>query len=89
LYSAPADIISDAALIEGLESTKRTATDLAITVDMARATEARIQAARGAFRMVAVEGSMLFFVVYQLCALEHMYRYSLQSFVAFFLKVGL
>ena len=36
--------------------------------------------------MVATEASLLYFVLLQLCFVDHMYQYSLDSFTMFFLK---
>ena len=49
-------------------------------------TDAQIEAAREAYRPQASEGAMLYFLLTQLCAIEHMYQYSLDSFVTFFFK---
>ena len=35
---------------------------------------------------MAAEGSMIFFLIIQLCIAEHMYQYSLDSFVTFLFK---
>lgn len=40
----------------------------------------------GRYRGVAAEGSMLFFLIIQLCIIEHMYQFSLDSFVNFLMK---
>lgn len=34
----------------------------------------------------ASEGAMLYFLLTKLCAIDHMYQYSLDSFVTFFYK---
>jgi len=41
---------------------------------------------REVYRRVATEGSMLYFLLIQLCIVDHMYQYSLESFVTFFFK---
>eukprot|EP00927_Polykrikos_kofoidii_P041032 TRINITY_DN34968_c0_g2_i1.p1 TRINITY_DN34968_c0_g2~~TRINITY_DN34968_c0_g2_i1.p1 ORF type:complete len:3218 (+),score=730.51 TRINITY_DN34968_c0_g2_i1:1253-9655(+) len=82
----PATILDNLPLITGLETTKATSKEIAIQVTKATQTEIEINHSREAYRPVASEGSMLFFIVIQLCFLEHMYQYSLDSFVAFLYK---
>ena len=86
LANAPTDILSDIPLIEGLESTKATVTEINDAVTKGRVTEAGINIAREVYRVVASEASLLYFAILQLCYVEHMYQYSLDSFTMFFLK---
>lgn len=48
--------------------------------------EADINRLREIYRVVAAEGAMLYFLLIQLCVVEHMYQYSLKSFEYFFYK---
>jgi dynein heavy chain len=41
---------------------------------------------REIYRRVAAEGAMLYFLLIQLCIVDHMYQYSLESFTTFFFK---
>lgn len=84
LSNAPDDILSDVALIEGLEQTKQTANDVARAVLKGREAEKEINLAREVYRPVAHEASMMYFLMGQLCKVNHMYRYSLESFMTFF-----
>eukprot|EP00601_Ochromonadales_sp_CCMP2298_P009433 CAMPEP_0173264512 /NCGR_PEP_ID=MMETSP1142-20121109/28018_1 /TAXON_ID=483371 /ORGANISM="non described non described, Strain CCMP2298" /LENGTH=2531 /DNA_ID=CAMNT_0014200063 /DNA_START=20 /DNA_END=7615 /DNA_ORIENTATION=+ len=86
LANAPTDILSDIPLIEGLEATKFTATEINEAVAKGIQTEIGINQAREVYRGVAVEASLLYFVLLQLCYVDHMYQYSLDSFTMFFLK---
>ena len=86
LSNAPADILSDIPLIEGLEQTKQTATEINDAVAKGIQTEIGINQAREVYRPVATEASLLYFVLLQLCSVDHMYQYSLDSFTFFFLK---
>jgi dynein heavy chain len=38
------------------------------------------------YRVVAAEGAMLYFLVISLSVVDHMYQYSLESFIHFFFK---
>ena len=86
LAKAPDDILSDVPLIEGLEATKAAAVEINAAVAEGRTTERLINQARETYRVQAAEGAMLYFLLTQLCGIDHMYQYSLDSFVFFFLK---
>jgi dynein heavy chain len=86
LANAPADILSDIPLIEGLEATKETANEINEAVIKGKQTEIGINVAREVYRIVATEASLMYFVMLQLCGIDHMYQYSLDSFTLFFLK---
>jgi dynein heavy chain len=82
----PATILENIPLIDGLEVTKKTSAEIAIQVKLAQETEVLINTSREEYRPVAAEGSMIFFLIIQLCIVEHMYQYSLGSFVTFLYK---
>lgn len=86
LANAPADILSDIPLIEGLEATKETANEINEAVAKGKLTEIGINQAREVYRVVAMEASGTYFVMLQLCMVDHMYQYSLDSYTMFFLK---
>jgi len=86
LANAPEDILSDVPLIEGLEATKQAAKEISIAVEEGKRTEIDINNAREIYRPVAAEGAMLYFLLTKLCNIEHMYQYSLDSFVSYFYK---
>jgi len=86
LANAPDDILSDVPLIEGLEITKQTAKEINEAVEKGKITEIEINKARETFRRQAAEGAMLYFLLTKLYAIDHMYQYSLDSFVTFFFK---
>eukprot|EP01041_Mallomonas_annulata_P000386 gene386-700_t len=86
LANAPEDILSDVPLIEGLEATKLAAKEIAAAVEEGKKTEIDINLAREIYRPVASEGAMLYFLLTKLCNIDHMYQYSLDSFVTFFYK---
>lgn len=86
LANAPDDILSDVPLIEGLEATKAAAKEINAAVEEGKKTEIAINRARENYRKQATEGAMLYFLLTQLCFIDHMYQYSLDSFIFFFLK---
>lgn len=86
LANAPEDILSDVPLIEGLEATKKTAQGINEAVERGKVTEKEVQEAREAYRPQASEGAMLYFILTKLCIVDHMYQYSLDSFMTIFEK---
>merc|ERR1711871_131360 len=77
LANAPEDILSDIPLIEGLEQTKLKAAEITEAVIKGKETEIGINEAREVYRQVAMEASLMYFVMLQLCLVDHMYQYSL------------
>jgi dynein heavy chain len=86
LANAPEDILSDVPLIEGLEATKKTAEEISEAVESGKITQKEVEEAREAYRPQAAEGAMLYFLLTKLCVIDHMYQYSLDSFLTFFEK---
>ena len=86
LANAPDDILGDVPLIESLEATKESATRINAAVTANKETEVSLNAAREHYRPQASEGAMLYFLLTKLCGIDHMYQYSLDSFVTFFYK---
>ncbi|KAL7445854.1 hypothetical protein ACHAXM_010428 [Skeletonema potamos] len=86
LANAPDDILSDVPLIEGLEATKSTAIEINEAVESGKKTQREVEEAREAYRPQAAEGAMLYFLLTKLCVIDHMYQYSLDSFLTFFEK---
>jgi len=82
----PATILQNTALIESLEVTKKTSTEIKEQQAIAKDTEIKINSLREIYRKVAAEGAMLYFLLIQFCIVDHMYQYSLESFTTFFFK---
>lgn len=82
----PATILSNKALIESLEVTKKTSLDILQQQAIAKDTEVKINTLREGYRRVAAEGAMQYFLLIQLCIVDHMYQYSLESFTTFFFR---
>ncbi|KAK9808985.1 hypothetical protein WJX72_007373 [[Myrmecia] bisecta] len=88
LANSQGDILEDIALIENLEETKRTATDIAEKVIQAKTTEVSISKAREVYRPVATRGSLTYFLIDTLNVLDRCYHYSMANFV-YILKKGM
>ena len=82
----PDTILENIDLIEGLESTKKTSQEIQDAQVVAKKTEEDINTAREVYRRVAAEGALLYFLLIQLCIVDNMYQYSLESFTTFFFK---
>lgn len=82
----PATILSNTELINQLEETKKTSTEIKEQQELAKVTEANINTLREVYRRVAAEGAMLYFMLITLSVIDHMYQYSLESFTTFFFK---
>lgn len=77
--------MEDIELIENLEETKRTAVDIEEKVKLAKVTEVQISKAREVYRPVATQGSLVYFLIDNLNALD---RYgSVQHFPGCYLQV--
>ena len=84
LANAPDDILSDVALIEGLEDTKRTSSEINQAVEKGNEMQKNIDEARNQYVPVASEAAMLYFLLNELGSIDHMYQCSLIIFVFFF-----
>lgn len=82
----PNTILQNTPLIEGLETTKKTSIEIQEKQILARQTETNINMLREGYRRVAAEGAMQYFLCIQLCIIDPMYQYSLESFTTFFFK---
>ena len=80
------DILEDIELIENLEQTKKTAIEIEEKVKLAKQTEINIAKAREVYRPVATRGSLSYFLVDNLNALDRVYHYSMANFVFVLIK---
>lgn len=82
----PDTILTNITLIESLETTKATSTEIQRQQIEAKETEKTINTMREVYRRVAAEGATLYFLLITLNIVNHMYQYSLESFQTFFFK---
>ena len=86
LSAASGNFLGDTALVENLETTKRTATEIEVKVKEAKVTEQKINEAREDYRPGANRASLLYFILDDLNKIHPMYQFSLKVFfVALFL----
>ena len=86
LSSAEGNFLGDYALVENLETTKRTAAEIEIKVGEAKITEVNINVARELYRPAAARSSLLYFILNELNKISPMYQFSLKAFSVVFEK---
>lgn len=78
LSSAGGNFLGDTALVENLETTKRTATEIEKKVEEAKTTEKNINIARENYRPAAARSSLLYFILNDLEKINPLYQFSLK-----------
>merc|ERR1712187_388280 len=81
LANAEGEILDDTELILGLEEAKKTSDEVKDKVSFAQDTEAKINETSEFYRPTGSRGSLLFFLMCDLCKMHTFYKYSLDSFV--------
>ncbi|XP_008208864.1 dynein beta chain, ciliary-like [Nasonia vitripennis] len=84
LSSAGPNVLSDVALVENLETTKRTAAEIELQVAEAKVTAVRIDEAREWYRPAASRASLLYFILNDLSKINMLYQFSLKAFSVVF-----
>lgn len=78
LSSAEGNFLGDYALVENLETTKRTAAEIEVKATEAKKTEIDINLARENYRPAAARASLLYFILNDLHKIHPMYQFSLK-----------
>ncbi|CAM9713793.1 unnamed protein product [Bubo scandiacus] len=86
LSAAGGEFLGDTALVENLETTKRTATEIEEKVKEAKATENQINVTRENYRPAAERASLLYFILSDLNKINPIYQFSLKAFHGVFEK---
>uniref|UniRef100_A0A673VKH9 Dynein axonemal heavy chain 17 n=1 Tax=Suricata suricatta TaxID=37032 RepID=A0A673VKH9_SURSU len=86
LSAASGDFLGDTALVENLETTKHTASEIEEKVKEAKITEAKINEARENYRPAAERASLLYFILNDLNKINPIYQFSLKAFNVVFEK---
>ncbi|XP_071672368.1 dynein axonemal heavy chain 17 isoform X2 [Patagioenas fasciata] len=86
LSAAGGEFLEDTALVENLETTKRTAIEIEEKVKEAKVTEAQINVARENYRPAAERASLLYFILSDLSKINPIYQFSLKAFSVVFEK---
>ncbi|EDW38589.1 GL12690 [Drosophila persimilis] len=86
LSSAGENILGDTALVENLETTKSTASEIEVKVAEAKITSKKIDKAREYYRPAAARASLLYFILNELNTINPIYQFSLKAFSVVFQK---
>ncbi|ELW68256.1 Dynein heavy chain 17, axonemal [Tupaia chinensis] len=86
LSAASGNFLGDTALVENLETTKHTASEIEEKVQEAKITEAKINEARESYRPAAGRASLLYFILNDLNKINPIYQFSLKAFNVVFEK---
>jgi dynein heavy chain len=78
LSAAGGNFLGDVELVENLETTKATATEIAQKSEEAKITEVEINVARELYRPSAARASLLYFIMNDLYKIHPMYQFSLK-----------
>lgn len=81
LSSAGGNFLGDTALVENLETTKLTATDIEKKVAEGKVTEKKTNEARENYRPAATRASLLYFILNDLEKINPLYQFSLKVFI--------
>ncbi|TGZ69565.1 hypothetical protein CRM22_003672 [Opisthorchis felineus] len=84
LSAAEGDFLGDYALVENLETSKRTASDIEVQVEQSMVTEIKINKARELYRPAAARASLLYFILNDLNKINPIYQFSLKAFRSVF-----
>lgn len=84
LSAAEGNFLGDYELVENLETTKRTATEIEEKVKEAKITEVKINETREVYRPAGARASLLYFILNDLNKIHPMYQFSLKAFSVVF-----
>uniref|UniRef100_A0A182FSK0 AAA+ ATPase domain-containing protein n=1 Tax=Anopheles albimanus TaxID=7167 RepID=A0A182FSK0_ANOAL len=87
LYSSQGNILDDEDLVESLNESKEMSTIIADRLIETERTEVTIAATREKYRILAVRGAILYFVVASLSEIDPMYQFSLRYFTQVYCSV--
>ncbi|XP_050294546.1 dynein beta chain, ciliary-like [Anthonomus grandis grandis] len=85
LSSATGNILGDVELVLNLETTKKTANEIAVKVEEAKITSVKIDEAREQYRPCAARASLLYFILNDLFRINMIYQFSLKAFSVVFI----
>ncbi|KAL3316100.1 Dynein heavy chain 9, axonemal [Cichlidogyrus casuarinus] len=80
LSAAEGNFLGDYALVENLETNKRTAIEIEEKVEQAKVTEVKINETREGYRPASARASLLYFILNDLNKINPMYQFSLKAF---------
>jgi dynein heavy chain len=81
LNEAEGDLTENIVLIESLEESKRTSTEISAKVEIAKVTQVEIKISNENYRPSANRGALVFFLMNELYKIHSFYKYSLDAFL--------
>lgn len=84
LATAQGNILDNEPLIASLDRIKSESTNVASKIANAKEVQSTLDAQREVYRPIARAGSIIFFLIDSMQAVNHMYRFSLPSFLTLF-----
>ena len=86
LSEADDSLLDDVNLIDTLQTSKQTASEISHKLREGEVTAERIKEAREQYRECAQRASILYFVLSDLCFIDNMYQFSLEAYIHLFIK---
>merc|ERR1712224_793365 len=87
LIESTGPLVDDTELIQTLQTSRETEEEVKVTIDTNKTTLRKNAAARENYRYVGYIASILYFAIYDLAKIDHMYQFSLESFTNLFKEV--
>ncbi|XP_074478915.1 dynein axonemal heavy chain 2 [Sebastes fasciatus] len=84
LNEATGSLLDDVQLVNTLQTSKVTATEVSEQLESSEQTEIKIDSAREAYRLCAQRASILFFVLNNMACIDPMYQFSLDAYINLF-----
>lgn len=86
LQDSTGPLVDDLDLIQTLQSSRETEEEVKLTIDTNKNTLKKNALARENYRYIGYIASILYFAIYDLSKIDHMYQFSLESFINLFKK---
>lgn len=81
LVNVKGDILDDIDLIVNLENSKKISVEVTQKVEIAKATEIKINVASESYRPAATRGALIYFLLTDLAKIHSFYKYSLDAYI--------
>ena len=84
LSKASGSLLDNIELIDSLTRSKNTSEEVTVSLKIAETTGAEIERAAAAYATAAIRATMLYFTLYTLADIDHMYQFSLDAYTSLF-----
>lgn len=86
LQESQGPLVDDIDLIQTLQSSRETGEEVKLTIETNKNTLKKNALARENYRYIGYIASILYFAIYDLYKIDHMYQFSLEGFISLFKK---